>query len=568
MTRDDGGYFSRTVPGVRPGDRYFYVLDGREDCPDPVSRFQPEGPFGPSEVVDPSAFRWSARGWKGLDARDLIFYEFHVGTFTPEGTLRAAIGKIPHLKRLGITCVEIMPVSQFPGRRNWGYDGVFHFAPQNSYGRPEDFKAFVDACHRAGLAVCLDVVYNHFGPEGNHLGRYGHYFTSRYRAPWGDALNFDGRDSDPVREFVARNAVYWTQEYRIDVLRLDAIDWILDRGARHILADISDAVHAAARKQGRRVQVIAESDLNDSRVLRPEAVGGYALDGQWSDDFHHGVHRALTGEAFGYYQDFSGMKDIARAMKESFVYDGRYSAYRRRRHGNSARDLPGEKFVVCVQNHDQIGNRAFGDRHSVNISFEAQKLAAAVLLVPPCLPLIFMGQEYGEEAPFQYFVDHRDPALIQAVQAGRTQEFAAFGWTEVPDPAAEKTFLDSKLRWETMREPRHAAVLRLYRDLIALKRSDFSLRKVSKLGMRVAFDEEKKWIAVEYPQGRGRSPGAFFSFDDHEARIPVPFGKKALQVVLHTDDLKYGGPLSSPETVYRSFIPRRSKCAVIGNWQS
>ncbi len=419
MARDDDGIHHVRVADVPAGSQYLFRLDGERDRPDPVSRCQPVSVHGPSQVIDPAAFGWSDTRWIGLEPEELILYEIHVGTFTPAGTFEAVADRLPYLQQLGITAIELMPVGQFPGRRNWGYDGVHLYAPQVSYGGPDGMRRLVDAAHQAGLGVYLDVVYNHLGPEGNYLDEFGPYFTDRYATPWGRAVNFDGPESDEVRRYFVDNALYWITEYHIDGLRLDAVHAIFDFGARHILEEIAAAVHAEAEARGRRVQVIAESDLNDPRLVRSFEFGGYGLDATWSDDFHHAIHVALTEEKRGYYVDFGGIEQVVKVYRDRFALDGGYSHYRRRRHGAPATDLPADRFVVFIQNHDQVGNRARGERLSQLTTFEQRKLAAALLLLSPYIPLLFMGEEYGETRPFNYFVDHGDPDLNEAVREGR-----------------------------------------------------------------------------------------------------------------------------------------------------
>ena len=473
LARRSGGRFEVTIPDVAAGDRYLYILDGDKERPDPASRSQPEGVHGPSEVIDPNQFCWTDQNWRGVPLEKLIIYELHAGTWTGEGTFQAAIPHVKYLRDLGITALELMPVAQFPGARNWGYDGVGLFAPQSTYGGPQGLKELVNACHQAGLAVILDVVYNHMGPEGNYLQDFGPYFTDRYRTPWGLAVNYDGPDSDDVRRFIIDNALYWITEYHIDALRLDAVHGIYDFSALHILKEMSDAVHTESERLGRRALLIAESDLNDSRIIAPSTEGGYGLDAQWSDDFHHALHTVLTGELTGYYEDFGQLTHLATALQDGFVYAGRHSPHRRRRHGNSVRHRPPQQLIVCAQNHDQIGNRAWGDRLSTLIAWEALKTAAAAVLLAPQTPMLFMGEEYGETAPFQYFVDHSDTGLNQAVREGRKKEFAAFGWTEVPDPLDESTFERSRVRLQTdaPHDKRQKGLLAWYRRLIHLRKT-------------------------------------------------------------------------------------------------
>jgi maltooligosyltrehalose trehalohydrolase len=498
LTPSDDGHFEGVATDVAAGGQYRYVLDGRMERPDPASRFQPQGVHGPSEVVDPNAFRWSDSHWRGLPLDRMIIYELHVGTFTTEGTFEAIIPHLDYLRaELGVTAIELMPVAQFPGERNWGYDGAYPFAPQASYGGPTGLKRLIDACHAKDLAVILDVVYNHLGPEGNYLADFAPYFTDRYRTPWGQAINYDGPDSDQVRHYVVSNAVYWVTEYHVDGLRLDAIHGIFDFSARHILADIADAVHVQAERLDRTVPVVAESDLNDVRVITPSGEGGYALDGQWNDDFHHALHTVLTGERAGYYEDFGRIDQLATAVREGFVYSGQRSVFRRRRHGNSSSHRPPAQLVVSAQNHDQVGNRARGDRLTALIPHEALKVAAATLLLGPNVPMLFMGEEYAETAPFQYFVSHGDPALVEAVRRGRGAELASFGWAgEVPDPQCADTFERSRLTRDRPRTSPQDAILAWYRALIALRASTPALGAASNASHTVWSWESERLLVV------------------------------------------------------------------------
>jgi maltooligosyltrehalose trehalohydrolase len=544
MERTDDGYFRAWVDGASAGDLYFYNLDGTEDRPDPASRFQPEGVHGPSCIVDPAAFRWRDKGWKGIPLSRAIFYELHVGTFTPEGTFEAAVAKIPYLKELGVTVVEIMPVAQFPGTRNWGYDGADLYAVQNSYGGPEAFRTLVNACHRAGLAVCLDVVYNHFGPEGNYLHRYGPYFTPKYRTPWGEAINYDDAESDHVRRFVIDNGLRWVTEYHIDALRLDAVHGIFDFGATHILEEMNEKVRERARELGRRVHVIAESDLNDSRLIRPREQGGYGLDAQWSDDFHHAVHVCLTGERTGYYADFRGAPDIAKALRDGFVYDGKYSPFRRRRHGDSVADLDSRRLVVCVQNHDQVGNRALGERLSALTDFRRQKLAAVLLLLSPNTPLVFMGQEYGETRPFLYFIEHGDPSLVRAVREGRMKEFDSFGWSEIPDPGAKRTFAASKLGWPDLALGESGFLWTLHRDLIRMRKRFLRSGRTVLVGSGA----QGRWISWRHGPPDDLGLCVVVSLLERVQEIRPPFGGRSFSEVLNTENPRYGGRSRRVET--------------------
>jgi maltooligosyltrehalose trehalohydrolase len=499
---------------------------------------------GPSRVVDPRSFRWTDGEWRGIPMSDYVIYELHVGTFTPAGTFDAAIAELPRLQALGITAIEIMPIGEFPGSRNWGYDGVSLYAPQSTYGGPDGLKRLVDAAHAQGLAVILDVVYNHLGPEGNYLDTFGPYFTETYRTPWGRAVNYDGAGSDEVRRFVIDNALYWVTEYHVDGLRLDAVHGIFDFGALHLLQELTRAVHEQAERLGRAVVVIAESDLNDPKLIRRREDGGYGLDAQWSDDFHHAVHATLTGERSGYYADFGDVEMIADALREPFIYAMRYSKSRNRRHGAPSTGIPRERFVVAIQNHDQVGNRAGGDRLSTLVSPEQLRLAAALLLLSPYVPLIFMGEEYGETKPFQYFISHGDAELCDAVRKGRREEFAAFGWADsVPDPLDESTFANSRLDREKLNDPRHAGMLELYRDLIAL-RTRFRVRGggASVLGAgSVRYDHGL--ITLEYEASEGQRMQAVFNCSDRERMVPLT--DASWQLVLSSDDDRYAGRIAA-----------------------
>jgi maltooligosyltrehalose trehalohydrolase len=479
MQRLDGvlGVHALELPGLRAGDRYGFRVDGSDPLPDPVSRAQPDGVHGLSQVVDPNAFAWDDAHWPGLPLADFLIYELHIGTFTPEGTFDAAAARLPELLAMGVTAVEVMPIASFPGRRNWGYDGVHLYAPQESYGGPEGFRRFVRAAHAFGLAVVLDVVYNHVGPEGNYLDRFGPYFTEMYRTPWGRAVNYDGRGSDEVRRWARENALHWITEYHVDALRLDAVHGIFDFGAVAFLEELSDAVHALGRQLERKVQLLAESDLNDPRLVRPPEQGGYGVDAQWADDTHHTIHALLTGETAGYYVDYRGVATIADVYRDPFFYARRYSQFRGRTHGRPAADVPKRRFVVSAQNHDQVGNRAEGERLSTLVSPEQLRLSAALVLLSPYLPMLFMGEEYGETAPFLYFMDHSDPALIEAVREGRKREFMEIAHHgNPPDVKSEETFNRSRLCWEQRISERGASMLRLYTDLVALRREEPALR--------------------------------------------------------------------------------------------
>jgi maltooligosyltrehalose trehalohydrolase len=492
LNAEGNGYYSGFLENAPAGTRYRFRLGATEAYPDPASRYQPNGPHGSSQVVDPDGYDWGDATWGGAALVNQVIYELHVGTFTPEGRFDAAAARLPELVELGVTAVELLPVAEFPGTRGWGYDGVDLFAPHHAYGGPEGLKRLVDACHAHGLAVVVDVVYNHLGPDGNHLGRYGPYFTDRYRTPWGDALNLDGPDSGPVRRFIVDNALTWLRDHHCDGLRLDAVHAIVDTSAVHILEQIAEEVRALEAALGRTLWVIAESDLNDPRLVRPVEVGGYGLDAQWSDDFHHALHVALTGEHQGYYGDFAGLADVAKALRDVFVNDGRYSRFRRRVHGRPPAGLPASRFLGYLQNHDQVGNRARGERSAALMSHGRLRIGAALVLLAPFVPMLFMGEEWASSSPFQYFTDHQDPDLAEAVSRGRRSEFAAFGWgeEEVPDPQDPATFQRSKLDWQEREREPHRGMLDWHRRLLALRRGHPALSDPRRAAVDARADDE------------------------------------------------------------------------------
>ena len=486
------GYWSLKISGIYPGYQYTYQLDSKEEFPDPASQFQPKGIYGPSEIVNHS-FPWDDQHWPGITLSDMVIYELHVGTFTTEGTFEAIIPRLKDLAKLGVNTIELMPIAQFSGKRNWGYDGVFPFAVQNSYGTPQSLKKLINICHQHGFAVLLDVVYNHLGPEGNFLPQFGPYFTEKYHSNWGKGINFDGPFSNEVRNFFIQNALYWLEKYHFDGLRLDAIHSIFDMSAAHILLELSLAIRKLSKKNNKLYHLIAESDLNNNIIVRDCQKGGYQLDAQWSDDFHHSLHALLTGEKSGYYQDFGKIRDLAKAMKEGFVYSGQYSSFRKKNHGNSSRFIPTDKLIVYAQNHDQVGNRMLGERLSNLVSLENLKLAAAITILSPYIPLLFMGEEYGEDAPFLYFISHQDQNLVQAVREGRKKEFSQFQWQqETLDPQDQSTFQKSKINWQKRNENNHAVLLNFYSQLIKLRKKHSLLRCPSKKQIKAWGLEDKK----------------------------------------------------------------------------
>ena len=543
MERQDDGVFSVVIRDLPSGTHYYYRFDDGRLRPDPVSRWQPEGVHGPSAVVDPSAFLWTDHQWKGKALHDLILYELHCGTFTADGTFSAIIPYLDYLKNdLGVTAVELMPVAAFPGTRNWGYDGVHQYAPHAAYGGPLGLKSLVNACHEHGLAVILDVVYNHLGPEGNYLSEYGQYFTDRYQTPWGQAINFDGDHSNEVRRYFIDNALYWVTEYHIDGLRLDAIHAIFDASPTHILQELEAAIQRQGRALNRTLLVIAESDLNDTRVITSSDDGGWGLDAQWSDDFHHSLHVLLTAERNGYYQDFHTLADLRTALTEGFVYQGQTSAYRQRPHGTPSRHLPGERFVICSQNHDQVGNRPYGERLSMLVPFPALKLAAGLTLCAPNIPLLFMGEEYGEPAPFLYFTSHTDPVLAHAVRDGRRREFAhCAGAGEIPDPQEPQTFARSRLNHRLREQGQHGTLLRFYRDLIALRKRSPALHTCDKECLEATVHPDSPILLVRRWQAEAEEVLLVASFASAatSARIAIPTGH--WRKVLDASANMYGG---------------------------
>ena len=560
LTRDpeQRGVWTGSIPGVKAGDRYGYRIDGADPLPDPVSRAQPDGVHGLSEVVDPGAFTWTDDDWKGLSLPDFVLYEMHVGTFTPEGTFDAAAARLPDLAELGITAIELMPIASFPGRRIWGDDGVLLYAPQASYGGPEGFRRLVNAAHAHGIAVVLDVVYNHVGPEGNYLDRYGPYFTDVYRTPWGRAVNYDGRGSDAVRRWAHDNALYWISEFHVDALRLDAVHGIYDFGALAFLEELSDDVHELGRKLGRKVQLMAESDLNDPRLVRPPDLGGFGLDAQWADDVHHTIHGTLTGEKHGYYQDFTNVATVADVYREPFFYARRYAPHRDRVHGRSSAGVPRQRFVVAAQNHDQIGNRPNGERLSTLVSKDRLRLAASLVLLSPYLPLLFMGEEYGETAPFLYFIEHGDPELVEAVREGRRKEFLAIDRMEAQvDPQAEATFNRCKLDWARRDSAEGQQMLTLYRDLLALRREEPALRPgASETHVQGADDWFTALRVLPLQQDTydvmrsGRALFCAFNLCSHTMNVPVRADAiGAWKLRFSSDAAGYGGSGALPQDI-------------------
>jgi maltooligosyltrehalose trehalohydrolase len=548
LQADSHGNWRADVDPAHVRDGYKYSIDGGKPLPDPRSRWQPEGVHGASYVLDAAELRESrSAAYRPLPLRDAVIYEIHIGTFTSPGTYAAAAERLPHLVELGITHVELMPLATFPGRRGWGYDGVDLYAPLPAYGTPRELARFVELCHAHGLAVLLDVVYNHLGPDGNYLGSYAPYFTDRVKTAWGEAINYDGAQSDEVRRFVIDNALMWLRDYGFDGLRLDAVHAIFSFEARHLLEELSEEVRRLGAEMDRSLLLIAESDLNDPRLVHPAARGGYGLSAHWVDDFHHALHRYFTGEDTGYYADFHGLADIAAALREGYVYQGQYSAHRQRRHGRPPRGVAPDQMVVCAQNHDQIGNRARGERLSMLLDVAQLKAIAALTLLSPFVPLLFQGEEWGASTPFLYFTDHEDPRLGRLVSEGRMREFAGFRWAgEVPDPQDPDTFERSKLDWSELERPPHAELLEWHRRLIALRRAKTGARRARP---SIKFDARAEWLRFDHG-----GVLALFNFSDAAQRVPLPTGSWEFALSSEPD---VAHPQTSPLFSHETRIFRR-----------
>ena len=532
------GYFCAVVEGITAGTLYRYRLHHDTERPDPASRCQPQGVHGPSQVLD-NHFRWTDASWKGLPLEKYVLYELHVGTFSTEGTFDAILPHLPELRDLGITAIELMPLAQFPGNRNWGYDGVYPYAVHASYGGPAALKNLVDECHRHSMAAVLDVVYNHLGPEGNYLADFGPYFTNLHQTPWGDAINYDQAESDHVRRYFIENALEWITDYHFDALRLDAIHAIRDASTPTFLEQLSRAAHDRAKELNRSVHLIAESHRNDARLITPRELGGAGYDAVWNDDFHHSLHVLLTGEQSGYYEDFHSVDDLAKCYRNGFLYAGQYAKFWGTRRGNSSQHIPAERFVVYAQNHDQVGNRAEGERLTQMVSLEKLKIAAGAVLLSANIPLLFMGEEYGELSPFQYFVSHKDPQLIEAVRRGRTEEFRQFSWTgDIPDPQSEQTFVRSKLNWNLQASGQHQLLRRFYQELLRLRREVPALAKLDKHSLEVT--SSNKILLIERWHGSSRAIIAFH-FSDTATDWTLSFAQGRWEKVLDSADWQLGG---------------------------
>ncbi|HEX4978902.1 MAG TPA: malto-oligosyltrehalose trehalohydrolase [Acidimicrobiales bacterium] len=522
MDAEAGGWWSVTLPRAGAGTRYSFSIDGGPPRPDPRSQHQPLGIDGPSEVVDHSSFAWTDAAWRGRPLARAVVYELHVGTFTEAGTFDAAAEKLPHLVELGVDLVELLPVVEFSGDRGWGYDGVDLYAPHHAYGGPDGLKRFVDAAHAAGVGVIVDVVYNHLGPAGNHLAEFGPYFTDKYATPWGMAVNLDGPGCDEPRRFFLDNARMWLRDYHADGLRIDAVHALVDMSATHLLEQLAVEVEALEAELGRDLVLIAETDLNDARIVSRREVGGYGIDAQWNDDFHHCIHTLLTGERSGYYESFGSVAQLATAYRRGFVYAGEYDPHRGRRHGRAPRDIPAWRFLGYAQNHDQVGNRAQGERTSHLLGVDQLRLVAALVLTAPFVPMLFQGEEWGATSPFLYFTDHHDPDLGRAVSEGRRGEFSYFGWSpdEVPDPQEEATFLRSKLRWDELGREPHRSLLDWHRRLVSLRRAHPALGPGRFEDVDVAWSEDGWIVVVRIGPGDGAVVAANLTGATLEVTLP------------------------------------------------
>jgi maltooligosyltrehalose trehalohydrolase len=553
LEKQTEGYWQLSTSKIKPGDRYKFVLDGKQ-LPDPVSLSQPEGVHGPSQALDLNQFSWTDQAWKNFPLEEYIFYELHAGTFTGSGRFDGILEKLPYLKSLGITAIEIMPVAQFPGKRNWGYDGVFPFAVHEAYGGAQELQSLVNACHHHGIAVVLDVVYNHVGPEGNYFSQFASYFTDKYKTPWGDAINFDDAWCDGVRRYMIENALMWFRDFHIDALRLDAVHAIKDFSPQHILADMHDHIDKFMKDTGNVHYLIAELDLNDTRFIRARELGGYGMDAQWIDEFHHALRVTAGQERTGYYADFDGMTHLVKAFRDAYVYDGQYSPHRKKHFGVKADGFDGNKFVVFSQNHDQVGNRMLGERTSKLVSFSMLKVLAAATLLSPYLPLLFMGEEYGETNPFLYFVHHGDETLIKNVREGRKAEFADFhNQGEAPDPQSEETFWNSKLQWHLTDEGKHHQLFMFYQQLISLRKQHAVLCRADRNQMNV-YAQNGEHTLLLHRWHMNDHVSVCMNFSTTIQSVSLPSGLN-WQKILDSNDKHWGGSgVTSEMTVTKSAV--------------
>jgi len=549
---DERGFYSGVVTDARAGDDYVLVLDGECERPDPASRHQPFGVHQASRVVDVSRFQWSDAGFEPRPLDAWVIYELHVGTFSPEGTFDGALRHLDHLVDLGVTAIEVMPVAAFPGNRNWGYDGVQPYAVHHAYGGPEQFARFVDACHRRGISVVLDVVYNHLGPEGNYLGQFAPFFTDRYHTPWGSALNFDGEHSELVRRYFVENALMWIRDYHVDALRLDAIHGIVDTSAVHILEELAIDVHALGRSLGRNVFLFPESDLNDPRVVRSVEHFGYGLDAQWTDDFHHALHAAALGSKKGWFADFGSVEQLAHALRRGWVFEGQRSRFRNRRHGRPATDLGATCFIYFDQNHDQIANAYQGKRLAELAEPALWRSMAGLMLLAPAIPLLFMGEEWGTQRPFHYFTSHGDTGLAQAVREGRRREHEALGDAAFFDPQEQATFDASRLDWSELDQPSHRGHLEYYRALLGLRSQHAAYRRLSRRSWQVTHREPERALFLVWEGPSEQRLLVAVSFARGPCQLPLPAISEPLERLLFSND-----PSFSPQGPQTTAPPRR-----------
>jgi len=543
MEEEEPNLYRVEVEGLGAELAYKFRLEGEGDFPDPFSHYQPEGVHGFSRVIDHEKYSWQDSGWRGIEPAELLFYELHVGTFTPEGTFKGVAGRLDYLLELGINAIELMPVAQTSGRWNWGYDGTSLFSVRHNYGTPDDLKELVDKCHGKGIAVFLDVVYNHLGPEGNYLSTYGPYFTSKYDTPWGPAVNYDDEHCEAARRLVLQNVRYWLENYHFDGLRLDAVHAIHDQSPRHILQEIAETAKATASRTNRRIIVIAETDENNNKIINPPEEGGAGLDAQWMDDFHHCIHTALTGEKQGYYVDYGRLEDLEKVYG-NFLYTGQFSTFWQKNRGSDASENPGRQFVVSLQNHDQIGNRAWGERLGALVDFPFLKAAAGMLFMTPYLPLLFMGEEYAEKEPFLFFVDYEDPGLREAVSRGRRDEFRSFGWEDFPDPVDEETFYRSKLTARENWEEKNKQIFAFYKDMIRLRKNHPALRNPEKKTTTVKVNQESRLVEIER-RGERLLLRGLFNLGNEEISMEKYPGKQ----ILNSEWKLYGGDLEGDSPV-------------------
>jgi maltooligosyltrehalose trehalohydrolase len=542
LEQTEHGYWELRTKDIQTGDRYKFLLDKEKELPDPASLSQPEGVHGSSEALDVKQYKWSDDAWANTALEHYIIYELHAGTFTPESNFAGIEQKLDELADLGITAIELMPLGQFAGARNWGYDGVFPYAVQSSYGGAEALQHLVNTCHRKGLAVILDVVYNHIGPEGNCLGEYGYYFTDKYRTPWGEAINFDDAWSDEVRQYFIENALMWLRDFHIDALRMDAVHAIKDLSPGHLLRELEQKVHSLNKTTGKPHYLIVECDLNDTKFIDPVAKKGFGMDAQWIDEFHHALRVAAGNKREGYYSDFDGVHHLAKSYMDAYVYDGIYSPHRLKTFGTEAKDNPGKQFVVFSQNHDQIGNRMLGERTSQLVSLGMCKLLAGAVMVAPFLPMLFMGEEWAASSPFQYFVSHTDPELAEAVRKGRKEEFAAFKADgEAPDPMAQETFDRSKLKWEEILQEPHKTMRAYYKALITLRKQNAVLQQLERNNLEAAYDEQQQTLLL-HRWNEAEHIICLQNFSGLQQVIVAPLHSNQWYLLFDSSSTKWGGP--------------------------